>query len=106
MIGGVVGGVFLVGNNNKVIKVILKVLFIVFKGSIYIKVLYMELMVLLFEIFIKFCKEGLMLIEGDIEELESSFIFSKYFGVLVDYYLIEFMIDYLCLMVLGNMDVF
>jgi len=106
MIGGAAGGAFLVGNNGKAIKATLKALPTVFKGSTYTKALYMELMALLFEILTKSRKEGLMSIEGDIEEPESSPIFSKYPGVLADHHLIEFMTDYLRLMVSGNMDAF
>ena len=106
MIGGAAGGAFLVGNNSKAIKATLKALPTVFKGSTYTKALYMELMSLLFEILTKSRKEGLMSIEGDIEEPESSPIFSKYPGVLADHHLIEFMTDYLRLMVSGNMDAF
>ncbi|EIJ48089.1 flagellar motor component protein [Herbaspirillum sp. GW103] len=106
MIGGAAGGAFLVGNNGKAIKATLKALPTVFKGSAYTKALYMELMALLFEILTKSRKEGLMSIEGDIEEPESSPIFSKYPGVLADHHLIEFMTDYLRLMVSGNMDAF
>ena len=106
MIGGAAGGAFLVGNNNKAIKATLKALPTVFKGSTYTKALYMELMSLLFEILTKSRKEGLMSIEGDIEEPEASPIFSKYPGVLADHHLIEFMTDYLRLMVSGNMDAF
>ncbi len=106
MIGGAAGGAFLVGNNTKAIKATLKALPTVFKGSTYTKALYMELMSLLFEILTKSRKEGLMSIEGDIEEPESSPIFSKYPGVLADHHLIEFMTDYLRLMVSGNMDAF
>lgn len=106
MIGGAAGGAFLVGNNGKAIKATLKALPTVLKGSQYTKALYMELMALLFEILTKSRKEGLMSIEGDIEEPESSPIFSKYPGVLADHHLIEFMTDYLRLMVSGNMDAF
>ncbi|MBW9335312.1 MULTISPECIES: flagellar motor stator protein MotA [Herbaspirillum] len=106
MIGGAALGAFLVGNNNKAIKATMKALPTVFKGSTYTKALYMELMALLFEILTKSRKEGLMSIEGDIEEPESSPIFSKYPGVLADHHLIEFMTDYLRLMVSGNMDAF
>lgn len=106
MIGGAAGGAFLVGNNGKAIKATLKALPTVLKGSTYTKALYMELMALLFEILTKSRKEGLMSIEGDIEEPESSPIFSKYPGVLADHHLIEFMTDYLRLMVSGNMDAF
>jgi len=106
MIGGAAGGAFLVGNNGKAIKATMKALPTVLKGSTYTKELYMELMALLFEILTKSRKEGLMSIEGDIEEPESSPIFSKYPGVLADHHLIEFMTDYLRLMVSGNMDAF
>ena len=106
MIGGAAGGAFLVGNNGKAIKATMKALPTVLKGSTYTKALYMELMALLFEILTKSRKEGLMSIEGDIEEPESSPIFSKYPGVLADHHLIEFMTDYLRLMVSGNMDAF
>lgn len=106
MIGGAAGGAFLVGNNGKAIKATLKVLPSVLKGSRYTKALYMELMTLLFEILSKVRKEGLMSIEGDIENPEDSAIFSKYPGVLADHHIIEFMTDYLRLMVSGNMDAF
>jgi len=106
MIGGGAGGAFMVGNNSKAIKATLKALPTIFKGSAYTKALYMELMSLLFEILTKSRKEGLMSIEGDIETPESSPIFSKYPGILADHHLIEFMTDYLRLMVSGNMDAF
>ena len=106
MIGGAAGGAFMVGNNGKAIKATLQALPTVFKGSAYTKALYMELMSLMFEILTKSRKEGLMSIEGDIETPESSHIFSKYPGVLADHHLIEFMTDYLRLMVSGNMDAF
>lgn len=106
MIGGAAAGAFLVGNNGKAIKATLQALPTVFKGSAYTKALYMELMSLMFEILTKARKEGLMSIEGDIETPESSPIFSKYPGVLADHHLIEFMTDYLRLMVSGNMDAF
>ncbi|HWZ47229.1 MAG TPA: flagellar motor stator protein MotA [Herbaspirillum sp.] len=106
MIGGSASGAFLVGNNSKAIKATLKALPTLFKGSRYTKALYMELMAMLFEILTKARKEGLMSIEGDIEEPDSSPIFSKYPGVVGDHHLIEFMTDYLRLMVSGNMDAF
>lgn len=106
MIGGAAAGAFLVGNNGKAIKATLKVLPSALKGSKYTKALYMELMTLLFEILTKVRKEGLMSIEGDIEKPEDSAIFGKYPAVLSDHHIIEFMTDYLRLMVSGNMDAF
>lgn len=106
MIGGAALGALLVGNNTKSIKATMHALPSLFKGSRYTKALYMELMSLLFELLSKVRKEGLMSIEGDVEKPEESPIFSKYPGVLADHHIVEFMTDYLRLMVSGNMDAF
>jgi chemotaxis protein MotA len=106
MIGGAAAGAFFVGNNGKAIKATLKALPTLFKGSRYTKALYMELMSLLFELLSKVRKEGLMSIEGDIENPDESPIFSKYPAILADHHIVEFMTDYLRLMVSGNMDAF
>ncbi|APA69281.1 MULTISPECIES: flagellar motor stator protein MotA [unclassified Janthinobacterium] len=106
MIGGAALGAFLVGNNNKAIKATLAALPTLFKGSRYTKELYMELMSLLFEVLSKVRKEGLMSIEGDIDSPQESPLFSKYPAVLADHHIVEFMTDYLRLMVSGNMDAF
>jgi len=106
MIGGAALGAFFVGNNSKAIKATMKALPTVFKGSAYTKEMYMELMSLLFDVLSKVRKEGLMSIEGDIEAPEASPLFSKYPLVLADHHIVEFMADYLRLMVSGNMDAF
>lgn len=106
MIGGGAIGAFIVGNNGKTLKATLAALPTLFKGSRYTKDLYMELMSLLFDVLSKVRKEGLMSIEGDIDSPEQSPVFSKYPTVLEDHHIVEFMTDYLRLMVSGNMDAF
>jgi chemotaxis protein MotA len=106
MIGGAALGAFFVGNNSKAVKATLKALPSVVKGSRYTRELYMELMALQFDVLSKVRKEGLMSIEGDIEAPEESPVFSKYPAVLADHHVVEFMTDYLRLMVSGNMDAF
>ncbi len=106
MIGGAAVGASLVGNNSKTLKASLKALPSVFKGSKYSKAMYMELMTMLFDVLTKIRKEGLMSIEGDIEKPEESPLFSKYTLVVSDHHLMEFLSDYLRLMVSGNMDAF
>jgi chemotaxis protein MotA len=106
MIGGAAFGAFFVGNNGKAIKATLKALPSLLKGSKYTKTLYMELMTLLFELLTKVRKEGLMSIESDIESPPESPIFSKYPAIVADHHIMEFMTDYLRLMVSGNMDAF
>lgn len=106
MIFGAGAGAFLAGNNGKAIRATVKSLPTLFQGSRYTKELYMELMSLLFDVLSKVRKEGLMSIEGDIDAPEESALFSKYPGVLHNHHVIEFMTDYLRLMVSGNMDAF
>ncbi|EGF31987.1 Flagellar motor rotation protein MotA [Oxalobacteraceae bacterium IMCC9480] len=106
MIGGAALGAFLVGNNGKAMKATLQAVPTLFKGSKFTKSLYMDLMSLMFEILTKVRKEGLMSIEGDVEKPEESPIFSKYPSILHDHHVVEFITDYLRLMVSGNMDAF
>ena len=106
MIGGAALGAFFVGNNGKSIKATMKAFPTLFKGSRHTKDLYMELMALMFDVLSKVRKEGLMSIEGDIDKPEDSPLFSKYPAVLGDHHIIEFITDYLRLMVSGNMDAF
>lgn len=106
MIFGGAFGAFIVGNDSKAIKATIKSIPTLFKGSKYNKQLYMDLLALLFEILTKIRKDGLMSIEKDIEDPESSALFSKYPSIQHDHHLIEFICDYLRLMVSGNMDAF
>ncbi|MDR3087019.1 MAG: flagellar motor stator protein MotA, partial [Azoarcus sp.] len=94
------------GNGSKVIKSSAKSLGLVFKGSKFNRALYVDLLALLYEILAKVRKEGLMSIENDVETPESSPIFSKYPGVTSDHHVIEFMCDYLRMMVGGNLNAF
>ena len=103
--GGAVGA-FVVGNDSKAVKATLQALPTLFKGSKYSKALYMDLLALLFEILAKIRKDGMLSIENDIENPETSPLFSKYPTLLHDHHLIEFIADYLRLMSSGNMDAF
>ena len=104
MIGGAALGAFFVGNTGKVIKATLKDLPTVLKGAKYSKETYMELMALLYELLGKVRKEGLMSIEGDVEKPGESPIFAKYPKILANHHVIEFMTDYLRIMVSGNLN--
>jgi len=104
MIGGAATGAFLVGNTGKVIKATLKDLPKVLKGSKYGKENFMEVLALLYELLSKVRKEGLMSIEGDVEEPHESPLFAKYPKITADHHVIEFMTDYLRIMVSGNLN--
>ena len=103
--GMFVGG-FIAANGPKVVKASLKSLKLVFKGSKFNRALYVDLLSLLYEILTKVRKEGLMSIENDVEKPESSPIFSKYPNVASDHHVVEFMCDYLRMMVGGNLNAF
>ncbi len=103
-IGGATVGAFLANNQMKVVKATMKGLGACFKGSKYTKARYMELLALLFDILQKARKEGLMAIEKDVEEPEQSELFKKYATVGSDHHVVEFITDYLRMMVSGNLN--
>ncbi|MGB0127729.1 MAG: flagellar motor stator protein MotA [Rhodocyclaceae bacterium] len=105
-IGGAAIGAFLVSNSPKVVKATLGALPTLFKGSKFSKALYMDLLSMLYEILAKVRKEGLMSIEGDVESPEQSPIFSKYPTLVEDHHAMEFLTDYLRMMVGGNLNAF
>ena len=106
MIGGAATGAFIVANPNKVIRATLQALPSLFHGSRYNKALYLETLSLLYDILAKVRKEGLMSIEADVDAPEQSPIFSKYPKATADHHVVEFLTDYLRLMVGGNLNAF
>ena len=103
IVGGSLGA-FVVNNQPKVLKATLRALPGLLKGSKYSKARYMELMALLYDILKKARKEGLMSIEGDVEEPAKSPLFQKYTTVGSDHHVVEFITDYLRMMVSGNLN--
>jgi len=103
-IGGATMGAFLANNQMKVVKATMKGLGACFKGSKYTKARYMDLMALMFDILQKARKEGLMAIESDVENPHESAIFKKYPTVGHDHHVVEFITDYLRMMVSGNLN--
>ena len=106
MIGGAGVGAFILGNNVKTIKATIQVLPTLFKGAKYDKSMYMELMGLLYVLLAKARKEGTLALEADIEDPSKSPVFSQYPKILADHHIVEFLTDYLRLMVSGNMNAF
>ena len=106
IIAGAAFGAFIVGNPVKTVKATLGALPSLLKGPRYTKAMNMELMSLLYDLLNKVRKEGLMSIERDIETPGESALFQKYPKVAGDHHLVEFLTDYLRLMVSGNMNAF
>jgi chemotaxis protein MotA len=103
--GLMIGG-FVAGNGMAAIKATVAALPSVFKGSSYNKAFYVDVLAMLYEILAKVRKEGLMSIEADVENPESSPIFSKYPNFLADHHAVDFLTDYLRMMVGGNLNAF
>ena len=97
-------GAFLINNQMKVVKATLKGFGQCFKGSQYTKARYMELLALQFDILQKARKEGLMAIEQDVENPDQSPLFKKYPTISADHHVVEFITDYLRMMVSGNLN--
>jgi chemotaxis protein MotA len=105
IVGLLIGG-YIASNGPKVLKSTMGALKLAVKGSKYNRALYVDLLSLLFEILAKVRKEGLMAIENDVENPGSSPLFSKYPSVAADHHVVEFMCDYLRMMVGGNLNAF
>ncbi len=105
ILGGAIGA-FIVANPSKVVFGTIKGVLALLKGQKYKKETYMELLGLMFKLFSKARKEGLMALEDDIEEPQESEIFKEVPKLLANHHLIDFICDYLRLMVGGNMNAF
>ena len=101
IIAGGAFGALILANPVKVLKQVAADLPGIFKGSPYNKEMYMDLLALLFDLFAMARKEGLMSLEAHIEDPDNSEVFNKYPKILANHHAIEFMTDYLRLMVTG-----
>ncbi|MGE0803431.1 MAG: flagellar motor stator protein MotA [Lautropia sp.] len=104
MIGGAALGAFVVSNPAKVLKATFGALPQSLKGSKYTKSRYLQLMAMLYDVLAKARKEGLMSIESDVESPHESALFGRYPDMVADHHLMEFVTDYLRMMVSGNLN--
>ena len=103
IMGGALGA-FVINNEPKVLKSALAGIGRAMKSSKYTKARYMELLALLYDILQKARKEGLMAIESDVENPQDSALFQKYPAIATDHHTVEFITDYLRMMVSGNLN--
>ena len=101
---GLTVGAFVAGNDIKIIKATVGAFPSLFKGSKFTRALYVDLLAMLFEVLSKVRKEGLMSIENDVENPHESPIFGKYPAIAHDHHVMEFITDYLRMMVGGNLN--
>lgn len=104
VIGGCALGAFLVTNPPSVIKRVMSSIPALMKPPKYNKASYMDVLALLYDLFSKARKEGIMALEKDIDDVTQSPVFQAYPKLLHDHHVMDFIVDYLRLMVSGNMN--
>ncbi|AXY42165.1 flagellar motor stator protein MotA [Halomonas sp. JS92-SW72] len=104
MIGGAGVGAFIAANNGKAIKATFRVFSKLKRANRYDKAFYMELMGLQYKILAKIRREGMLGIERDIDAPQESALFNDYPRLLSDPMVMNFLTDYLRIMVSGSME--
>ena len=102
IIGGAAFGAFLQANPGYMTMHVIKKSLGMF-SSRFSHTFYLEVLGLVYEILNKSRREGMMAIEGDIEDAAASPIFAKYPAVLKDERMTAYICDYLRIMSSGNM---
>jgi chemotaxis protein MotA len=102
IIGGAAFGAMVVANPLSVTLTTLKSVGGLIKVSPFNKDIYLELLALLYEIFNKMRREGMLAVESDIDDPATSPVFSKYIEVGNIHGSVEFITDYLRVMMIGS----
>lgn len=99
--GAVIGGL-LISSPVKVVKAVISSIIKIFKYKDHTKERHLELLTLLYQLFTKIRKEGLISIESDIEEPSKSSIFTKYKSILENKNHLNFICDNLKVIITTN----
>jgi chemotaxis protein MotA len=102
IIGGAALGAMLAANPMHVLKKIVSGVTGILKGSKFSKGRYLEGLKMMFNLFNKARREGLVAIESDVEEPEKSPIFSKYPAFLKDHHIRDFVCDTMRMAITGG----
>ena len=106
IIGGAAFGAFIVANPTSTVKQVFKKVGHIILGKSHNKQSFMDLLTLLYELFNKSRRNGLMAIEEDIEDPNESDIFLRYPRILNNDQCREFICDYLRIITTGNLSAF
>lgn len=106
IIGGAALGTLLVGNPLPVVIKIVKCLLSVLKPAPYSKAAYLDTLKMLMELFQYARKNGLVKLEGDVEEPEKSEVFKKYPAFLNNHHAVAFLCDTLRMSISGGIGPF
>ena len=106
IIGGAALGAFVIANGLGALMKTFKAVMATMKGSPYGQKHYLALFALMYELFNIARKDGVIGLEREIEEPEKSKVFAKHELIVKDHHAIEFITDYLRMMVSGDMNPF
>jgi chemotaxis protein MotA len=96
-------GSFLIANPGGILKIVMSNFSKVFKPSTASKQGFLELLTLLYMIFTKIRKDGLISVEEDVDDPAKSALFSKYKALLANHHLMNFITDNLKVIITTNM---
>lgn len=106
IIAGAAIGSLIVGNSFSVLKSIGKALPSAFRSQKSAKLMYMDLLGLLYTLLNKGRQEGMMSLENDVDDPANSAIFTNYPRLMQQHHIIEFICDYIRLIITSNMQPF
>lgn len=104
IICGAAFGAMIIANPLSVTMAVMKSTVSLLTPSRYNKAMYLRVLNMMFDIFSKLRREGLIAIEADIEDPNASPVFSNYPDILENHHAIEFVCDYLRIMISGAMN--
>ena len=104
IIGGAAAGAFIVANPIHNMRAVGRNIPLIMKGDRFKTDDYLELLGMLYMVFDKIRRSGMLAIEDDVENPEQSSIFQMFPKIQQDHHVMDFISDYLRIMVLGNMN--
>jgi chemotaxis protein MotA len=104
IIFGAAFGAFLIASPMRVIKSTAGSVLTIFNNKPYLKADYLEILMLLSEIFYKIRKQGLVSIEGDVDAPDESTIFKNYPKILKNHHAITFITDTLRMVITTTIE--
>jgi len=93
IIGGAAVGGFIIASPMKVIKAVMGGIVKMLSGKGYTKADYLEALTMLGEVFYKIRKEGLVSVEGDVDNPRESVIFTKYPRFFKNHHALDLVVD-------------
>jgi len=106
IIAGASGGTVLVANPLHILKALAGGVVRVFGSSPYTKAFYIQSLKMMYELLNKARKDGLVALEGDVEDPGKSSVFSKYPAFLKNHHIRDFVCDTLRMAVSGGIEPF